>query len=165
MNAEDIVMVVVALAVFAGVFYVLTSARAPETTIKNVRVLGQDWNQSIQKAFSPNELVLRQELVNGSDGRNSAVAIMSAEITRAMRVLNKTVTSYGVVEGLPPINCNAQTNNCSGERIVVRVGTCNCLDTRGNAILIEGNADFLSSNAANVRDILYGVVAGGKNNG
>jgi hypothetical protein len=161
MNKEDIILLVVALVVFAGVFYAAKYFRPAETNVNGVRVIGENWQDSITQTLSSNSIVIREELVNASDRRNSAVGAMGAELARAMRMLNKTVAAYGVVEGMPTIGCNAASNNCTGEQIVIRAGTCDCIDTRNNTVLIEGSADFLLDNLVNVRDITYGVLAKG----
>lgn len=161
MNKEDLLLLIVALVVFAGVFYAATFFKTPETTVKGVRVIGADWKASIQKTLAADNIVIREELVNASDRRNSAVGAMGAELARAMRALNKTVAAYGMVEGIPSIACNNASNNCAGEQIIVRVGQCDCIDTRGSAMIVEGSADFLLNNLVNVRDVIYGSVASG----
>lgn len=159
MNKEDVILLVVALVVFAGVFYAAKFFRPAETTVNGVRVIGENWQDSITQALSSDSIIIREELVNASDRRNSAVGAMGAELARAMRALNKTVVAYGSVEGIPFIGCNAASNNCTGEQIIVKTGTCDCIDTRNNTITIEGSADFLLNNLVSVRDIVYGVLA------
>jgi len=155
---ETVLLAVVFAAVFAAVFFLSQSAgKQEESTFEGLRVFSNgDAKAEMAAVLAPNNATIEERLFNGSDSRNSAVAVMAAEIARALHASKKGVSVYGVVDGVASINCNA-TNNCSGSTIVVEISNCDCLRV-SDRIYVSGGKDFMLQNAQKIAGIIAYVL-------
>ena len=160
---ETVLLIVVFAVVFAAVFFLSQSAGSQkESSFEGLRVFSNGNAKAEMAAILvPKNAVIEEQLVNGSDVRNSAVAVMAAEIARALHANNKTVNVYGVVDGVPSINCNANTTNCSGAAIVVEISNCDCLRV-SDKIYVSGGKDFLLQNPQKIAGIIAYVLSNKK---
>jgi len=143
---ETAVIVIVALAVFAGVFYFATNkARSNETLVEgSLLVKSSNPLDDIQKRIPENKVYVEQRLYAGNDSKNSYIAIMSAEITRGLALRGLNVSVYAIVQGGENV---CPEGVCSGARIVVAVGGCNCIYFNDTQIVVEGDEKFLGDQA------------------
>ena len=156
---ETVVLIVVFASVFAGMFFLSRNTGQKETTIDGLKIyFTGNARDELAHALSPKVLVVEERLFNGSDSRNSAIAVMAAEAAHSLYSSNKTVYVYGVVDGVPTINCNANTTNCSGAQVVVEISNCDCVRVT-DKIYVSGGRDFMLQNAQKVGSLLAYVLS------
>lgn len=161
---ESHLLLIIVLIVFAGVFYLATNINGSVTEVEGVKIYSDgDLKQNLQSVVAKTPVLIQLELLNGTDKRNSALAIISAELAANLKLYGKESLSYGFVDGVPSINCNANTSNCSGASIFIRIGECNCLRVSKQKAEIDGTYDFYLDNK-HVRAIkgLFGLAASGQ---
>lgn len=112
----------------------------------------------MSRILSPPKITIEEQFDAGKTDNNSAIAVMGAEMAHALITNNKTVQVYGLIEGIPSVNC-AATRNCTGAQVVVKISTCNCLRV-GDTMSLEGNKYFQLANAVKMRDIINLVLSG-----
>lgn len=109
----------------------------------------------LKRALGGGKVILREELFAGNDERNTIVGALGAEIAGAYSRHNRALAIYGHVEGAPDeqawVNCIDETGNCSGERIVVKLDSCNCLRIEGGKMHVLFDEDFAKSAETRVR--------------
>jgi hypothetical protein len=161
---EAYILIGVVVLVFASVFYLATSIQTTETVVDGLRITHSvDLKQGLSTLLEKKPLLIEMDLVNASDRRNSAVAVMASEIAANLRYYGKKPEAYGVVDGVPSQNCNANTSNCSGAVIVVKTGDCNCMRVYNEKVEVEGSADFLlDQKKITVVKGLFGLAASGQ---
>ncbi len=171
LNSQNLLLVVVFIAVFAGVFFFLRGTRSNEneTNFQGIRVLcagcAGDAQTALRSVLAKPRVLLRQELVSGNSSKNTAVAIASAQIARNFRALNKTFYSFGVVDGSPQIECNNYTDYCSNQSIEVAIGSCDCVRIdaaagEGGVVRVEGSEEWFSENNYARVVTIAGVIGG-----
>ena len=107
--------------------------------------------------------IVRMEMYNGSDTRNSIVIAIASEAIASLAYNNKTVASYALVfdqndsskqPGL--LGCNENNSQCAPPTITVRYGGCNCLRILSKQGLLEAEGDegFLGDNTIKLRGII-----------
>ncbi len=107
--------------------------------------------------------VVRMEMYNGSDKRNSVVIAIASEAIASLAYNNRTVASYALVfdqndsskqPGL--LGCNENNSWCGQPTITVRYGDCNCLRILSGQGLLEAEGDegFLGDNTVKLRGII-----------
>lgn len=146
---ELIAIAVVLIVVFAGVFYYLgPKPGSGETLIEN-SLLVKSGNPvaDLQQRLQPEKIRVEDRLFAGNDSRNSMIAIMSAEISRAMALQRKNVTVYAIVQNGENI-CNG--TDCKGAQVIVQVGPCNCVYFPGQQVVVEGDEKFLLDQSVRV---------------
>jgi len=154
---QNLVLIIVFVAVFAAAFIYFQSTRTSEKQydFQGIRVLcvgcTGDAQTALHAALAKPKVLIREELVSGNSTKNTVVAIAAAQIARNFQALNKTMYAFGVVDGRPEIECNKYTDNCTGESIQVAVGECNCMRidaTAGNGgiVRVEGTEEWYSEN-------------------
>ncbi len=152
-GAKEVIIVAV-IAAFLLSFYFVATQRAGEYSVDGLRIISsENPRQALAKILSKNNFLIEEHLFKGMDERNTAVGIIGAEVAAALNAHNKTVNAYGLVEGVPAVNCNANTSNCTGANIIVGISECNCMRV-GEKIEIFGTAQFLRDNAVKIRGIL-----------
>ncbi|MFA5247344.1 MAG: hypothetical protein WC408_05645 [Candidatus Micrarchaeia archaeon] len=113
--------------------------------------------------LSQDPQIVRMETFNGSDSRNSMVAIIASEAIRSIANANKSVTSYAVVydpadsKKFPDfIGCNENNSQCGNATILVRFGTCNCMKVLASQklLIIEGDSSFATIHINKVGGII-----------
>ncbi|VVB67198.1 Uncharacterised protein [Candidatus Norongarragalina meridionalis] len=156
---ETVLLVVVFAVVFAAMFFLSKGAGQKETTIDGLRIIfAGNAKEELAGALASHTIVVEERLVNASDPRNSAVAVMAAEAAHSLYVSNKTVYVYGVVDGVPTINCNANTTNCTGAQVVVEISNCDCVRV-SDRIYVSGGTDFMLRNAQKVGSLFAYVLS------
>ena len=147
-------ILVVLIAAFFAVRYVLPNIQERAYDVDGLNVYSKGQPKAAMKAvLAPDKILVELDLVNQNSSKNTAVQVMSAEIASAMAREGKNVSSYGIVDGKPAIDCTPETNQCTGAQVRVRVGDCNCIRVSAS-ILVEGDENFLKANAVKMRGIL-----------
>jgi len=147
-KTELALIAAVVIVVFAGVFFFLSQKPSNETTVENnLLVKSGDPVWDIQKRLSGGKILVEQRLFAMNDSRNSAIAIMSSEIVRAIALQGKNASVYALVEGGE--NVCGETN-CSGASIIVKTGGCNCVFFNPTQIIVEGDEKFLATQSVRV---------------
>ncbi|MCX6767522.1 MAG: hypothetical protein NTY90_02205 [Candidatus Micrarchaeota archaeon] len=109
---------------------------------------------ALAKILSGKSFLIEEQLFpNKGDERTIAVGIVGAELAYALAAHNKSANAYGTVDGVPSVNCNANTSNCTGSNIMVGISDCNCMRISGDKVEISGGAKFLRDNAVK----FYGI--------
>ena len=156
---ETVLLAVVFAVVFAAMFFLSQNAGQKETTIDGLRIVfAGNAKDELARLLAPKTLVIEERLVSGSDPRNSAVAVMAAEIAHALHTQNRTVYVYGVVDGVPSVNCNANTTNCTAAQVVVEISNCDCLRV-AERIYVSGGRDFLPQSPQKVANLFAYVLS------
>ena len=149
------VILVAVLAAFLVSYYLVSVQRADVYDVDGLKIYAAEQpRQALAKVLSRDRFLIEEHLYQGIDERNTAVAIIGAEVASALNAHGKAVNAYGVVEGVPAVNCNANTSNCTGANIFVGIGECNCMRVGAGKMEIYGNAKFLQDNAVKIRGIL-----------
>jgi len=152
-------IIIAVIAAFLLSYYFVASQRAGEYSVDGMKIISsENPRQALAKILSKNNFLIEEHLFKGMDERNTAVAIIGAEIAAVLNAHNKTVNAYGIVEGVPAVNCNANTSNCTGANIIIGVSECNCVRI-GEKIEVYGTAQFLRENAAKIRGVLKLVLS------
>ena len=148
-KTEVAVILVVVLAAFVGVFYFAGRKNAGnETWVENqLLVKSGDPAGDIQKRLGGERISVQQNLFALNDARNSAIAIMSSEIVRALALQGKNASAYAIVDGGKNI-CGQE--NCTGAKIIVKTGGCNCIFFNESQVVVEGSEKFLMDQTVRV---------------
>ena len=148
------VILIAVLAAFLISYYFISAQRTDEYSVDGLKIYSSEQpRQALARVLSKDSFLMEEQLFNGMDERNTAIAIIGAEVVSALKAHGKSVATYGSVEGTPSINCNANTSNCTGASIIVGIGECNCMRV-GDKIEIYGTSKFLQDNAVKIRGIL-----------
>jgi hypothetical protein len=167
-NLQNLLLVIVFVAVFAGVFMLLRGARGNEAEyeFQGIRVLctacGGDAQAALHSVVAKPRVIMREELTAGNSSKNTMVAIVASQIAANFRALNKTFYAFGVVDGKPEIACENYTDYCSNESIQVAIGECNCMriDAARGIVRVEGTEEwFRENNYARVMTVA-GIIGG-----
>ncbi|HLC38200.1 MAG TPA: hypothetical protein VJI71_01985 [Candidatus Norongarragalinales archaeon] len=146
-RTEIAIIVIVVLIAFGAVLYFF-GFKSEETVIENnLLVKSKDPAGDIAERLSLNPVVVEQRLFAMNDSRNSAIAIMSSEISRGIAMQGWNVSVYAVVEGGSNI-CG--TANCTGSVILIQSGGCDCMRFTETQLVIEGGNDFLMQQSVRV---------------
>ena len=161
---ESYILIAVVLLVFAGIFVFITNFKTTETTVDGVKIFHQgEIKETLRFVLEKKPLLIQMELVNASDKRNSALAVIASELTSNLRFYGKESQAYGLVDGIPSQNCNANTSNCSGAAIIIRIGECNCLRITKDTAILEGSIEFfLDQKKTTVIKGIFGLAASGQ---
>ena len=162
-------VVVFIIAVFAFKAFGIGSTR---TYVVDGMTIQTDSNADpaigLASILSINPQIVRIEVYNGSDSRNSEVAIIAAEAIRAIAYSNRTVSGYVAVynpndTSTSPalLNCNANNSHCGTPTITVRYGTCDCMkvEESQNLLVIEGDSTFAANDLPKVNGMIAMVEA------
>jgi hypothetical protein len=156
-RSELIALVIVAI--FLASFFLFTSIKPREYFVGDLKIISEKQpKEALQQILSKKTILIQMNLTNSSSAENSAVGKAGAEIAGVLGFYNKSVLTYGVVDGRKEINCNANTSYCSGASIVVAIGECNCLKIESDRINFVGTVQYLQSNAVTVRRIFDGLL-------
>ena len=143
-----------------------TRGNETESVFQGVRVLcagcSGDAQATLHSVLAKPKVLIREELVNGNSSKNTVIAVAASQIARTFQKQNKTAYAFGVVDGKPEIECNAYTDNCSNETLVIAIGSCNCLriDAQRSVARVEGTEEwFKENNYARVITIA-GIIGG-----
>lgn len=126
-----------------------------------------DPRAGLAKVLSAEPQIVREEMVNASDSRNSAVIIIASEVIRSLATANRNVSSYvaaydlaGASKAPEMLGCNANNSDCGKPTITVRYGACNCLKISGETglLVIEGDDSFASTETSKVGGIINMVL-------
>jgi hypothetical protein len=117
----------------------------------------------LEAVLSRKPQIVRQELYNASDPRNSVVIVIASEVVRSIAMANQNVSSYAITaevnDSSAPsgfVGCSANNSNCGAPTVTVRFGSCNCLriDRGGGLLTIEGDGQFLQGNVVRVGGLI-----------
>jgi hypothetical protein len=145
----------VAVALYLGSLFVLPLLEGPEKSynVDGLRLVSsQPPREALRTLFAQPDLRLRLDLYEGSDERNRAIAAMGSEIAAAFGGMDRELGVYGTLNGVPD-GCDASNGNCTGAKLIVRYGPCNCVRIN-ETMTVEGDNEFLKENVVKMRGII-----------
>lgn len=146
------------LIVFLAVYFAYSSIKPSEITVHGLKIVGANSVENLKEILSRKEILIEEHLTNYGSDENTQVGRAGAELAGVLGYYNKTVRVYGLVDGIPEINCNEETNNCSGASVVIKIGSCNCMKVESSKVILEGSTSFFKDNSVNARKIFDGVL-------
>ncbi|MBI5037052.1 hypothetical protein HZC09_06960 [Candidatus Micrarchaeota archaeon] len=141
---EKALLVVALLAVFALIFFAfqLLLKKSPETNLDGLLVKAT--KDEISSVLADDPIRVEMRLTAGNSSKNTALTSVTAEIGATLAYYKRKSYAYGSVDGNASVNCVEETNYCSGAKVAVQVGGCNCLKVEDNKIIVEGTEDFFA---------------------
>lgn len=161
-NAGGLVLLLVALAVFAGAYYYFVQTTPERENIVNgIRVFAKGpVKAGIAELLAPSQIPMQVVFANSSDNFPCKLP-MQTETIYALAVNGKNTTLQLKTRGGELCEIRLQNNasqmtQCVKPRIVVENGECDCmrLDRQNELIRIEGSEEWLCANAVNVREVI-----------
>ena len=153
-------MAAVGVAAYLGTLFLLPLLQGPDKSynVDGLKIISsQPPREALKELFSQPDLRLRLDLYNGTDDRNRAVAAMGSEIAAAFSGMEREIGVYGTLDGVPD-GCDASNGNCTGAKLIVKYGTCNCVKI-GEEMVVEGDSQFLKDNVVKMRGIIRLVLS------
>ncbi|MFH1106508.1 MAG: hypothetical protein V1787_01285 [Candidatus Micrarchaeota archaeon] len=148
--------------VAASAFVYLRYIQLHAVQVNGLMLYSLDPANELKAVLGTGKVILREELFEGNDERNSVVAALGAEIAGTYSRRQRVIFIYGHVADAPEneswVNCVGETDNCKNERIIVRLDPCNCLRIEGGRLYVL--FDEKTAKDPQTRTRLSGVVNG-----
>lgn len=157
-NKRSVLLVVVSVLLFFAFYFVTSQYLADNKEVDGFKLVpSRNFTSMLREVFSRSEyLVLKQELYELNDSRNTAIATASSELVFASLNLGKSIYNYGVINNVPlnKSNCNFDNRFCGQADVIVKIDeSCNCLKIERGTLIISGSATFLTSHAITMRKV------------
>ncbi len=163
-DRQTLILALVAILIAASAF-LITRAASHDVIAQGVKVqLNAPLNETFAVLLTPRHVVVQQDLFAGNDSRNSAVGQMGVDLSYALALVGKNVTSVGVLEDGTFVGCKNVTVNgqvkleerCRDPAIRITIGGYDGVKVNPAQIVIEGTPVFYAdpANRAQIANLI-----------
>lgn len=174
---EIAALAIIAIVVFAGVFYLGTSTKKCETNLDGLKVISCNPTKEFKEILTKDAefdftvynstkfkgTVVELDLTNSNSSHNSIVGAVAAEVASSLVLSGRNATAIGVVNGtvteFKNVPAEKKQELLNKTAFIVRTGECNCLKTSGGKIIFEGSEEYLTQHLLKIRGIVRAVLA------
>ncbi len=158
LDMRNTLLVITAVLLFFAVYFTTQEYLLEHQEVDGFKLNpSRNFTPQLKEIFNRSQyLVLKQELYDQNDSRNTAIAAASAELVYAAFNLNKQIYNYGVIDNKPlnQSDCTFDNRFCGQPDIIMKIDDkCNCFAIQNGVLIISGDSKFLFEHAVSMRKL------------